>query len=232
MSQGNLAMPTSGTVSGLTFSQNVTAALDALVTCSSGSIAPVNAQTGAPEEGQFWLNTTVATTPTLEQYINGVWLKIAVLDGTNGIWTPPIGGGFPAALTAAATTDLGSNLAATMTVTSATGQAIISLGTSATIGALYCVTFAGASPPLLTQNSSSLILPTGANIQTATGDAAIFQYGGSGNWKCQFYQKASGAPLSTAAVGAAQLVASGQGMNAPLNLRINASVAGSQRVDG
>ena len=63
MSQATLAMPTTGTVSGLTFSQGVTNALDALVTCSSGSIAPVNAQTGAPEEGQFWLNTTVAWDP-------------------------------------------------------------------------------------------------------------------------------------------------------------------------
>jgi hypothetical protein len=228
MSQATLAMPTVGTVSGLTFSQDVTSALDALVTCSSGSVAPINAQSGAPEEGQFWIDTTVSATPTLKQYINGFWLKIAVLDGTNGIWTPPVAGGALVTITAAATTDLGAQLPAAVNVTSAAGTAITSLGSSAIVGTVHFVTFLGASPPLLTQNSSSLILPTGANIQTAAGDNAVFFYLGSGQWRCLVYQLASGAPLSTAAVGAAQLVASSQGMNAPLNLRINAVVSGSQ----
>jgi hypothetical protein len=230
MSQGNLAMPTTGTVSGLTFSQDVTTAFDAIVTCNSGSTAPINSQTGVPEEGQFWLDTTVTATPTLKQYINGFWLKIAVLDGTNGLWSQPIGGGALNTLAAAATTDLGSNLCSVLNVTSTTGLSITSFGSSATTGTLYFITFNGSSPPILVQNSTSLNLPTGANIQTAAGDTACFKYAGSGNWKCMFYQLASGAPLSTAAVGAAQLVASSQGMNALLNLRINATVTGSQLV--
>jgi hypothetical protein len=50
----------------------------------------------------------------------------------------------------------------------------------------------------LTHNSSSFNLPTGANITTAAGDRALFRSEGSGNWRCMWYQRASGGALAIA----------------------------------
>lgn len=47
----------------------------------------------------------------------------------------------------------------------------------------------------LTHNATSLILPGGANIITAAGDAAVFISEGSGNWRCIGYRTASGAAI-------------------------------------
>jgi hypothetical protein len=54
----------------------------------------------------------------------------------------------------------------------------------------------------LTHNGTSLILPTGANIVTAAGDAALFASEGSGNWRCIGYWRKSGQPLVTASPNA------------------------------
>lgn len=61
-------------------------------------------------------------------------------------------------------------------------------------GAIRRLIFQGALT--LTHNGTSLILPTGANITTASGDVATFVSLGSGNWRCVDYQKADGTPLS------------------------------------
>tara|TARA_Y100000588_G_scaffold386882_1_gene483400 strand:- start:679 stop:1893 length:1215 start_codon:yes stop_codon:yes gene_type:complete len=50
----------------------------------------------------------------------------------------------------------------------------------------------------LTHNSTSFNLPTGANITTAAGDRALFRSEGSGNWRCMWYQRASGGALAIA----------------------------------
>jgi hypothetical protein len=50
---------------------------------------------------------------------------------------------------------------------------------------IYYVRFTGS--PLLTYNSTSLILPTATNIQANPGDTSIWEDLGSGNWKCLFY---------------------------------------------
>lgn len=47
----------------------------------------------------------------------------------------------------------------------------------------------------LTHNATSLILPSGADITTASGDIATFVSLGSGNWCCTSYQRADGTPL-------------------------------------
>jgi hypothetical protein len=52
----------------------------------------------------------------------------------------------------------------------------------------------------LTYNSTSLILPTAANIATAAGDIGVFLSEGGGNWRCVDYQTASGIPLALPAV--------------------------------
>ena len=63
-------------------------------------------------------------------------------------------------------------------------------------GIMKMVQFDGACQ--LTHNSSSFNLPTGANITTAAGDRALFRSEGSGNWRCMWYQRASGAALKIA----------------------------------
>ena len=55
------------------------------------------------------------------------------------------------------------------------------------------VLFAGAL--VLTHNAASLILPGGANITTAAGDAAVFVSLGAGNWRCAGYMRAGGQAL-------------------------------------
>lgn len=60
-------------------------------------------------------------------------------------------------------------------------------------GTEICLIFDGILT--LTNNATSLILPGGASITTAVGDTAYMVSEGSGNWKCVWYQKASGLPL-------------------------------------
>ena len=63
-------------------------------------------------------------------------------------------------------------------------------------GIMKMVQFDGALQ--LTHNSTSFNLPTGANITTAAGDRALFRSEGSGNWRCMWFQRASGAALKIA----------------------------------
>ncbi len=102
-------------------------------------------------------------------------------------------------IASATTTNLGS--ITTTNIISITGTTTItSFGSSAnTANPLYFVRFTGAL--ILTHNATSLILPTGANITTAAGDAAILKYEGSGNWRCISYARASGIPLALATSG-------------------------------
>lgn len=71
---------------------------------------------------------------------------------------------------------------------------ITGMGTVAS-GIYRDVVFAGALT--LTYNATTLILPGAANITTAAGDTAGFVSDGAGNWRCLYYQRASG--LSVAA---------------------------------
>lgn len=70
---------------------------------------------------------------------------------------------------------------------------ITGMGTVAS-GIYRDVVFDGALT--LTYNATSLILPTAANITTAAGDTAGFVSDGSGNWRCLYYTRASGAPVA------------------------------------
>jgi hypothetical protein len=45
---------------------------------------------------------------------------------------------------------------------------------------------------ILTHNATSLVLPGGQNITTATGDVGIFASEGSGNWRCYAYFRTNG----------------------------------------
>ena len=49
----------------------------------------------------------------------------------------------------------------------------------------------------LTHNATSLILPGGTSITTAANDVGGFRSLGSGNWRCEWYSRASGAAVIT-----------------------------------
>lgn len=97
-------------------------------------------------------------------------------------------------IASAATVNVGTANAECLTVSGTT--TITSLGT-APAGVFRALVFSGVLT--LTHNGTSLILPTAANIVTAAGDVAGFRSLGSGNWRCEWYTRASGAPLTTPA---------------------------------
>ena len=93
----------------------------------------------------------------------------------------------------ATTTDIGAVEAEYLSVSGTT--TITGLGTVAA-GIRRTLVFEGALT--LTHNGTSLILPGAANITTAAGDVGMFRSLGSGNWRCEAYTTASGAPLAYA----------------------------------
>jgi hypothetical protein len=103
--------------------------------------------------------------------------------GTTDISSTLNFGGFAAegTVVAAATTNLGTSTANRQSVTGST--TITSFGTAA--NSYRILRFTGA--PLLTYNATSLITPTGANIQAAPGDIVTLTSDGSGNWRIISY---------------------------------------------
>ena len=94
----------------------------------------------------------------------------------------------PVSVTAASTTIIGATIGENVTIT---GSTTITAFDTISNGLQRTVTFTGA--PLLTYNAVSMILPGGTSIQVAVGDTACFVSLGSGNWRCLWYQRASGA---------------------------------------
>lgn len=194
--QGSLCMPTSGTVSGLTFSQNVNAALQAIITANSGATEPTNSCTGVPQGGQFWMDTS-GTFPALKLYDGTAWQTIGTIDTSTNIWTPVIGGG-ATTLASAATTDLWSVSQNYVTVTGTT--TITALATSAAVlGTQKTVTFSDTLT--LTYDATQMILPGGLDIVTAPGDVAQVVSLGSDNVAVINYTRASGQAINPAAPG-------------------------------
>jgi hypothetical protein len=179
MSQGNLVIPNTGTLSGLAVVNDINAGLVALASANSGASAPANATGAAPVQGQIWLDTSTSP-PTLRQYdgAGSNWVAIGVLDTTNHIWTPPVGGG-TGTLASATTCDLGSIPQAYVSISGTT--TIAGFGASMVKGTIKFVEFQAALT--LTYNASSMINPTAADILTAAGDCAIVLALGSGNYR-------------------------------------------------
>lgn len=96
-------------------------------------------------------------------------------------------------IASAATTDIG---AATGNLVHVTGTTTITALGTVQAGTRREVVFDGILT--LTHNSTSLILPTGANVTTAAGDCAEFISEGSGNWRCTSYSRADGSSLGGA----------------------------------
>jgi hypothetical protein len=139
------------------------------------------------------LVTTAGDTAMLLYLGSGNW---RVLGYTRSNGQTPSMTGVDTSKASATTTDIGATGSNVVNITGTT--TITSLGSTAvTANPVYFCRFTGALT--LTHNAASLILPGGANIATAAGDAAVFKYEGSGNWRCTNYTKADG----TAVVGAA-----------------------------
>jgi len=87
-------------------------------------------------------------------------------------------------IASASTTNLGSLSNPAISITGTT--TITSLGSTAPVGTVKYVTFAGALT--LTHNGTSLILPDGVNITTVAGDSMIVECIASGNWRVLSYE--------------------------------------------
>ena len=81
MSQNSIVLPTTGTVSGLTMTQNTNNALDTLNTLNSGASAP-----STIEAGMLWHDTT-ANALKIRNLANSAWIVLGLISETNGTFT-------------------------------------------------------------------------------------------------------------------------------------------------
>lgn len=110
----------------------------------------------------------------------------------------------------AATVDLGALAGMNARITGTT--TIASFGTAAA-GVSRNIRMADAL--VLTYNATSMILPGGANIATAAGDAFEALSLGSGNWFIRGYQRLSGQPVASVSGVPTGAVTSYDGVNPP-----------------
>jgi hypothetical protein len=120
----------------------------------------------------------------------------ALYDGTEFVLAPIPGqsGGFGpvTAIASAATTDLGTVSSHNIQITG--NNTITAFGASANVALpIYRIGFAGSLT--LTNNNTSLALPSQANIITSQNDSALALYLGSGNWQIIAYQRSNGAAV-------------------------------------
>jgi hypothetical protein len=189
-SQGSGCMPTTGTVSGLVFSQNVNSGMDALTSSFSGASPPATACSGASLKGQPWLDTSV-TPNLLKQYDGTSWVVIGALDASNHLWAPPVGGG-AATIASAATTDLWSNTAASITI-NGTSTITALANASAVPGTLKVVTVGGA---FTMTAGAALELPIGlSGIPVSVGDRFLAIAKTATNVAVFAYTKADGSAV-------------------------------------
>ena len=135
--------------------------------------------------------TTDATNSTTGSIITagGISCQKALVIGTTLTF-----GGYAAegTVTAASTTDLSTSSANRQSVTGNT--TITSFGSGANL--YRVIRFTGN--PLITYNATTLITPTGANIQAAPGDVATLSSDGSGNWRIISYAPYGGSLSASA----------------------------------
>ncbi len=146
-----------------------------------------------------WEGIGKTTPPSLVNYSRlvynetlGTYERISELTTfAGGTLTTALNEAAPVTLASAGIVNIGAANANTISIT---GGATITGFDTIPAGAVRRLIFASALT--LTHNAISLILPTGANITTAAGDAFVFLSLGSGNWRCMDYQLASGAALA------------------------------------
>lgn len=164
---------------------------------------------GEESTGFFTYNGTTVTQTEVWKSSNANAAVSFSLGGPCEIFVDPPGRWFDelnlrAITVASATTcDIGAAQAGKIIISGTT--TITSLGTTA--HKRRFVHFSGAMT--LTYNATSLILPGGANISTSNGDTAAFMSDSSGNWRCYFYQYASGQKITGPLVVAGLTTSSG-----------------------
>ncbi len=102
-----------------------------------------------------------------------------------------------ATIASASTTNLGSTLAQSITVSGTT--TITSFGSSAPTGAVKDIYFSGALQ--ITHNATSMINIGGANITTVAGDCCSVRHEGSGNWRMLNYSRGASLPSFSTPAG-------------------------------
>ncbi|MEZ0226527.1 MAG: hypothetical protein ACAH83_18365 [Alphaproteobacteria bacterium] len=178
-------------------------AVTAYVTGQVVTLKPVNANTGASTINVNSLGTKSIKMPDGSALPSGAMSASGVYalmyDGTNFVLMNPatvinwlLARG--TALASASTVDLGAADSDYVEISGTT--TITSLG-STTVRNHVWVRFQGVLT--LTHNATSLILPTAANITTATGDVAEFVRVSGSNWQCLGYVPASGKPVAVIA---------------------------------
>jgi hypothetical protein len=188
-SQGSGCMPTTGTVSGLAFAQDVNAGIAALISQNSGASAPATDCTGVAIKGQLWLDTSV-TPNLLKMYDGASWVVFGGVNATDHLWAPPVGGGM-VTVTAATTTDICASPAAVQTVSGTT--TITGFGSACAVGQIKKLIFSSATP--LTYDATSLIIPGQRSYTTTAGDLAEAIYLGSGHWRISNITKIDGSSV-------------------------------------
>jgi hypothetical protein len=215
MSQNDFSL---ANANGATFRADVNSAFQAIASCSSGSSAP-----GTTYGCQWWFDTTNDILKIRDE-ANANWVNVASLVGTT--WIPYSNGSVLGTLANQNASAIGVNLAmnaksvawATTAVSSgtpdfATAGNVVTLSSTATANTLGTVQagFIGVIhygvAITLTHNGTSRILPTGANITTASGDVEIVLSLGSGNWRTVSYMRADGTAVGAGSASQAQMVA-------------------------
>ena len=187
-SQGNLILPTTGTFSGVEFSNLITAANLANASCHAGASAPANATGGAPVAGQCWYDTS--TTPRGYKIFDGTaWVSIGRVDASGHIYIPQSGGG-AATLASGSTVDLCSVPDNFLTITGSV--TITSFGAGAcALGQFKVIRF---NDPLTLTHGTNLRIPGSANFAADNNDIAIAIRATATRWDVMTGRVAEAAP--------------------------------------
>lgn len=120
----------------------------------------------------------------------GALVTLGALPTAGGTMTGALNFAAPVSVTVANVPTIPQIASNNITITG-TGN-INSMGIMAA-GAVRLLTFTGVAT--LVHSVSALVLPTAANITTATGDSAMFLSQGNGVWKCTSFQRSNGQSL-------------------------------------
>lgn len=182
-------------VAGITELESTVAALDnkyvAKDSTTGAAIIPsgtVAQRPAVPSPGMFRYNTSVNR---FERRVSSNWLNHGDMDG-------PLN---EAAISTLSSSSIASVPLSNNTI-SVTGTSTITTLGSSNSGIVRRLIFTTVLQ--ITHDAAALILPSGANITTAVGDVAEFVCLGSSNWRCLYYQRASGEALSSRAIGVGQ----------------------------
>lgn len=184
-----------------------------LPACGTGNAslnAPHGTAPSSPVDGDVW-----TTTAGIFVRINGVTigpLNVPATASTTDVLTGTDSSKYTTADAIAALWEKGTDVASGATTTIGEGGFFHITGTTTITAFAFSTDKTGRRALLkfdgiltLTQNATSLILPTGANINTAAGDCAEIVSEGSGNFRIVSYTRADGTALSASDGGTPNL---------------------------